>query len=556
MTTVEDFNRWLQDKEDTSLEFKEGKNGFDEKELMEYCAAIANGSGGKFVLGVSNIRKVVSTNAFTGTLEKLQHEVLQQLRIHVEIEELMHPSGRVLIFHISSHLPRTPVKVKGQYWMRVGPIKKEMDPETLRKISNEHDDDFSSHIVSNMTIEDLDEKAVSIYKKHRAKKTGNFALIDMPIRQVLADTSLLTDKGITTACLILLGKEEKIRNILPQSEIIYEWRSQPGQTHHDFRKPWKGPYFAIYDEVWDAINSRNIRVPYQEGFVQREVWAFDEKACREAVNNAVAHRDYTKKSGSIFIEASPASFVVTSPGGFLPGISPENVLQKKEWRNRLIMEALSYTDLVERSGQGIDYIFEATIRDGKGMPTFDGTDGYSVQVNIPASVLDTNFVRFVEKAINEKQVSLSVQEWIELESVRVSGKISFTHHRKKFLELGLIEQVDKTKGARYILSQRYYEHIGRKGIHTREAGLSRDAKKQLILEHLQRHGQVQRQELRDAFPTVPLRKLSGILQDLKDSNRIEHIGSRKTGYWIRKKSEINKSEITNNSSNNGFIKPK
>ena len=80
-----------------------------------------------------------------------------------------------------------------------------------------------------------------------------------------------------------IGKKEKIDQFLPGNEIIFEWRHDAGKTAHDFRKNWREPFFKIYDEIWETINARNIRIPFQEGLFQREIYAFSDKPVREAL---------------------------------------------------------------------------------------------------------------------------------------------------------------------------------------------------------------------------------------------------------------------------------
>lgn len=261
--------------------------------------------------------------------------------------------------------------------------------------------------------------------------------------------------------------------------------------------------------------------------------AFDEKACREAVNNAVAHRDYSISGRSIIIYASPVSFTVVSPGGFPNKITPENILTAApHWRNRLIAEALERTDLVERSGQGIDDIFSLSIQQGKGMPDFNGTNESAVQINIPAKIKDMEFVKFLEKVINERQAIFSFNEIYELETLREKKILSILKHKEKFLKLGIIEKVGKTSGTKYILSHRYYSHQERPGIYTRIKGFNRESKKELILEHIRREGKGRKKDFIDAFPELKASDVANFLYELKIQGKIKHEGKRRSGYWV------------------------
>lgn len=256
--------------------------------------------------------------------------------------------------------------------------------------------------------------------------------------------------------------------------------------------------------------------------------------------NAVAHRDYTIHNRSVFIKASPEEFLIESPGGFPYGITIENILRETYWRNRRIAETLEKAGLVERSGQGMDDIFESTIKEGKGLPDLSGSDDFSVRLGIPAKVKDKNFIMFIEKITREKQIILSFDEIYELEKIREHQPVTEIEYRKKFLDIGIIERVGKTSGAKYILSHKYYAHEGKIGEHTRLSGLERDKKKELILNHLRKNKEGSpNEDFRDVFPEMKQQDINNLLQDLKAAGYIEHIGSRRYGRWIFKKEEGN-----------------
>jgi len=487
VTTIDEFNKWLEHPEDRSLEFKTAENSFGkDTDLPDYCAAISNEGGGKLILGVTNEGKVVGTKSFSGTHNTLSNELLQKIKIRVDVEELKHPEGRILIFHIPSHPLGQPVKYKGKYKMRAGESLSEMDNTTLKKLLNETETDFSSQIVTDLSLTDIDDQAIDNFKKLWAKKAQRDDYLSYSNEKTLRAIGLLSENGLNYASLILFGKKEKIDELAPGSEIIYEWRQDSKKIPYDYRKNWREPFFKIYNDIWETINARNIRFPFQEGLFQREIYAFSEKPIREATLNAVAHRDYTIHNRSIFIKVSPEEFLIESPGGFPYGITIENILRETYWRNRCIAETLEKSGLVERSGQGMDDIFESTIKEGKGLPDLSGSNDFSVRLKIPAQVKDKNFILFIEKITREKQTTLSFDEIYKLEKIREHQPVTEIEYKRKFLDIGIIERVGKTRGAKYILSHKYYTHAGKIGEHTRIAGLEREQKKTLILNYLKK----------------------------------------------------------------------
>lgn len=536
-TSIEEFERWLSRHESERLEFKRAENSYSkDKDLPDYCAAIANEGGGKLILGVTNDRAIVGTKAFTDSHNRLSNDLLEKLGIRVDVEELNHPAGRILIFHIPSHPLGEPVRSTGKYAypMRAGESIVEMDPGTLRKILTEGEPDFSAKIVPGFSISDIDETAIDNFRKRWAQKQNRAEYSGYDIGKTLLAIGLINDNGLTYAALVLFGKKESIDRLLPGSEIIFEWRHDAGKTPHDFRKNWREPFFKVYDDIWETINARNIRFPYQDGLFQLEVFAYSEKPVREALLNAVAHRDYTINSQSVFMRVSPDSFSIESPGGFPRGITVENILTKSVWRNRLIAEVFEKAGLVERSGQGMDDIFRKTISEGKGVPDFSGTDAYGVKLNIPAKIKDMNFILFLEKVAGEEQVSLTFEEIYELERIRRNQKVSTPEFKERFLSLNLIEKVGKTRDAKYILSHNYYKHEGKTGKYTRLTGVTRDMQKEFILRHLKKNRKGTLVEFQDIFSGQGVKPMdiSNMLRELRREGLIEHQGAKKTGFWI------------------------
>ena len=401
-TTDKQFEKWIGKSEGLNLEFKKAENSFSKtKDLPDYCAALANEGGGKLILGVDNSRNIIGTKAFRGTSDALSHCLLQNLGIRIDVEEKIYKEARVLIFHIPSRSVGSIIKSSGDYKypMRAGSSLVEMSQDKIKEILNEAETDFSCQIVKNFVLSDIDEDAITNFKKLWAQKQDKKEYLEFSTEKTLRAIGAMDSEGLNNAALILFGKKQKIDELLPCAEIIFEWR-QTQKIRHDFRKEWREPFFKIYNDVWENINVRNIRFPYHEGFVQREVIAFNEESIREAIANAIAHRDYHIQSASIFIKATPEKISIQSPGGFVNGVNAENILERSEWRNRRIAEIFQLAGLVERSGQGMDIIFGNTIREGKGLPNFAGSDNYLVFLNIPAEVKDESFILFLEKIIN------------------------------------------------------------------------------------------------------------------------------------------------------------
>ncbi len=113
----------------------------------------------------------------------------------------------------------------------------------------------------------------------------------------------------------------------------------------------------------------------------------------------------------------------------------------------------------------------------EGLPDLSGSNDFSVRFKIPAQVKDKNFILFIEKITREKQITLSFDEIYKLEKISEHQPVTEIEYKRKFLDIGIIERVGKTRGAKYILSHKYYTHAGKIGEHTRIVGLEREQKK-------------------------------------------------------------------------------
>ena len=151
-TTIEQIDAWRSvRREDQHLEFKVAANQFDSRKLYRYCVALANEGGGKLLLGIEDRppRKVVGTLAFADTIEAAA-KIVQVLGFRVEVEEVQHPDGRVLVFHVPPRPFGTAYQHDGAYLMRAGEELVPMSEDRLRTIFSEgHPDWLSQEALSN-----------------------------------------------------------------------------------------------------------------------------------------------------------------------------------------------------------------------------------------------------------------------------------------------------------------------------------------------------------------------------------------------------------------------
>lgn len=530
---LEQLRRWMEAREDEHLEFKEAKTRYDFEELVKYCCALANERGGRIILGVTDRhpRRVVGTDAFR-TLERTTAGLVERLRLRMDAEELFHPDGRVIVFHVPSRPVGMPIHYKGAYWMRGGDGLVPMTPDMLQRIFAESHPDFSAQACPGVRLEDLDPATIGVFRARWAEKGRRPELLELPVARLLEDAELLVDGAVTYAALVLLGTPKTLGRHLAQAEIVFEYRADEAMIEYEQRKEYREGFLAFHDDLWSTVNLRNPIFSYQEGLFRRDIPAFNEGAVREAILNAVSHRDY-RLAGSTFVRQWPARIEIVSPGGFPPEITPENILFRQSPRNRRIAEALARCGLVERSGQGADRMFQTALREGKLPPDFSRSDAYQVALTLNGAVQDEAFVRFLERLGAETQRNLAVEDLVVLDAVRrgVPMQPELRPHARALVEIGALERIARGK---LILSKRLYTFLGKLGEYTRKRGLARTSQKALLLQHLQGCGAngAPLRELCEVLPGLRPTQIQRLLRDLREEGQVHSRGRTRQGQWI------------------------
>lgn len=412
--TIEELKQ-MRESED-HVEFKKGEGGnvsyngagkdkpHDRRRcILGYVAALCNEGGGRIVIGMhdKHPHQVIGTQQCKDAIGQLESDIYRDMGIRPDVYELYEDDKRVLVIEVPGRPAGKVFKFEDVPLMRVGEELKPMDDKTYFSIIQEQEPDFSEQICQSTTTADLDQNAIARLKEMYAKKQKNEQFTSLPDIQALSDLKLIRDGKITNAAILLVGKEESIERFIPQAKVMLEYRNSESQINYDNRKVFGKPFFLLIDELWDAINQRNGSVPVREGAYIFDIPFFNEDVIREVVNNAFAHRDYSRQS-EIVVKQYPTLFSIINAGGFPQGVELSNILTVPSTpRNRLLADVLSKTGIVERSGQGIDKIFLYTLSEGKPAPDYSHSDDFTVTATLSANVKDTAFAIFVQEIQQE-----------------------------------------------------------------------------------------------------------------------------------------------------------
>ena len=266
-----------------------------------------------------------------------------------------------------------------------------------------------------------------------------------------------------------------------------------------------------------------------------ELLTFDEVSVREALLNAVSHRDY-RLGGSIFVRQYPQRLEVVSPGGFPPGVTVKNLLDAQSPRNRRLAAALQKCGLIERSGQGMNLMFEHAIRQGKALPDFTGTSAHEVRLTLHGTVTTPEFVKFLERLGAEQSRLFATDDLLALDAVRRAAPLpdALKARIPGLVEVGAVEAVGRGRGVKYMLPRRFYVAMGSAGAYTRKKGLDRETNKELLLKHIAGNDPAgaQMKELMQVLPSQDRAAIQVLLRELRREGRVHSVGVTKGARWL------------------------
>lgn len=534
-TTPDQFLALLAAPEGPRLEFKTAERHYEFDNLVKYCVALANEGGGQIILGVSDARPrtVVGTAAFAepGRTEAGLHRALHQ---RIPMEEFQHEGRRVLIIHVPARLPGAAWNFEGRYFKRAGDELTVMSDTELRAIFAESGPDFSAQ-PSAAVMADLSPEALAEFRRRWARRSRLPRLEHCTDEEMLADAELLVDGHPCQAALILFGTRAALGRHLAQAEIVFEYRSSEASGPAADREEYREGFFLIHDALWRKINLRNDRQSYQEDFFRYDIPTFDEASIREAVLNAIAHRDY-RLGGSIFIRQYARRLEIVSPGGFPPGITIENIADQQNPRNRRLAEALARAGLVERSGQGLNLMIENAIKQTKPLPDFSGSAAHEVRLIMAGTVQHPGFIRFLERLGDERLSRFSTHDYMALDAIQNDRRLTpaLTSRLPGLIECGAVESQGRGKGTRYFLSRDLYASLGAPGTYTRRRGLDHETNKVLLLKHLASAGTAGAplRELLQVLPALSRAHVKRLLQELAQEKRARLEGVTRGALWF------------------------
>ncbi len=260
--------------------------------------------------------------------------------------------------------------------------------------------------------------------------------------------------------------------------------------------------------------------------------------------NALVHRDYTRL-GAVHVRWEADAIVVSNPGGFVEGVTLDNLLVvEPRPRNPLLADAIKRIGLAERTGRGIDLIYQGLLRYGRPAPDYRRSDSQSVVVVLPGGEADLGILQVVIEEEKRLRHPLPIDSMIALALLRHerrvdTGRLAHEIQRdetaarkvlERLVEAGLVEAHGIKKGRTYTLSPNVYKALGQPADYVRQAGFDPIQQEQMVLQLVRTQGRIARKDVA-SLCRISEEQASHLLRKLAQEGKLTLVGRGRNAYY-------------------------
>lgn len=500
-----DFKPWQGPKEDLRV-------------ACEYAACFANAAGGVVVFGVADKQRgraqaihgatgydldVFRKGIYAGTAPGIDADVFE-----INVTE---GTGKLLVMRIPEGQQKPYGTTGGMFKQRVGKNCMPLDPAVFQRTQIATGAvDWSGAPGMDIGLADLDPLQIERARQILRSKNPSSGLIELADVPFLEGLEALRGGQVTHAGMLLFARREVLARHCPQAQFHYVFHdSETTVARNDLERL---PLLEAVERIEQIFSGpMNPEKEIEIGLFKLRIPQFPIEGVREAVLNALTHRDY-QHSGEVLVRHSARELVVTSPGGFVDGITPENILRHEAVpRNRTLANALVKLRLVESSGIGRRRIFRSALVYGKRRPEYS-TDGFSVTLRIFNQGAHEALARLIAR-LDAQGADVGLDQLLVLDALRGQDFIDTAQaadvlqltrdDARRVLEgmcqppLNLIERKGHTAAATFHLSKGIAKELKGKAAYTKTRGLDPIRYAEMVREYLKDHHQVRNAELRE-----------------------------------------------------------
>ncbi len=350
----------------------------DIDQLAETLVAFANADGGIIYVGVAEGGRPTGA-VYPEEIEPVVQQAELKCRPPIRVEWEQWETGGAFVF--VGRVQRSPVihvLDDGRVLVRTGDLNRPLSDAQLQKMTTSRSvGDYEVEPATGMNRADLDDEVLREFVQIWEERQGR--QLTRPIDDFLIEMGWLRSDGQpTVAGILLFGKSPSA--FLPRCGVTFirfegtQLRGPDGGASYGRRVEINAPLAHTIKRTWDILKEEIHVGAVVRGLKREEQWVYPPTAIREALVNAVAHRDYRLRGRGIEVRLFSDRLEISSPGG-LPGfITLDNIVDEHFSRNPRIVSGLFQWGYIEELGLGVDLMIDEMLRAGHPMPAFKADD--------------------------------------------------------------------------------------------------------------------------------------------------------------------------------------
>lgn len=543
-------------REDLIVEFKSDLKRYPDNDLIDEIVGMANTKGGTLYLGVEDDGEITGVNKVhkdaIGVTALVANNTVPSISVRAEIiteEEkdvlkIEIPISRTVVSTRSGKMLKRRLKADGT--PEVVPM---FSYEIVTRLSELALLDFSAGPLAGASVNDFDpNQRIRLRNIIQTKPGGEknlLALTDDELDKALRFTTEVDGKVYPTVTgMLILGKENRIEELMPTAKASFQVLEG---TKVRINTETSAPLLEVFEKFETYAEAWNPEREVEYGLFRVAVPEFDKAAFREGLINAFCHRDYTML-GTVRVLIDDEGMTISSPGGFIDGVTLENLLTvEPHGKNPALADALKRIGLAEKTGRGIDRIYEGSIIYGRPWPDYSESTSTNVRLFIQRAKADDTFTKFIADEQNRLGKPLSIYALMILSLLKNEKRLTIeriaemTHLAEgkllgaieNLIEDGLVEGVGSGKSRSYILSAKVYKENNRSIQYVRQTGIDKIAYPEMIIKLAQtQDGFITKQDVAELLKITPDQAYSEIKKLVNAGKIYKFCGGKYTKYKL------------------------
>lgn len=544
--------RTIPNKETLTIEFKSDVKRLHDNDLIDAVIGMANTEGGLLFLGVEDDGVITGVHKQhadeIGVAALIANKTVPSVAVRAEViveegKDILRieiPMSRTIVASADGKILRRRLKIDGT------PENVPMYPyEINTRLSQLSLLDFSAQIIVDATVEDLDANERQRLRSIIKMRKGERALLELSDEELDKALRLVKEENgkiyPTVTGMLLIGKEERLQELMPTAKASFQvLEGTSVRVNEQLAKPLLA-MFEIFENYMKAWNPER---EMEYGLLRIPIPEFSEAAFREGLVNAFCHRDYSILQ-MVRLAVEDEGLSISSPGGFIDGVNLHNLLTvEPHGRNQALADALKRIGLAERTGRGIDRIFEGSIIYGRPLPDYSESTERYVKLFIQRAEPDLPFTRMIAEEENRRGRMLPINSLLILSALRTQRRASIGElaqavhiseartkaNVEQLLESGLVEANGSGRVRAYILSAKIYREQDNMAGYVRQTGIDELKFEELVMKLAKQQRYVTRSNVSELL-NISDSHAYRVLKKLADKGELMLIGKGRTSKY-------------------------